>query len=138
MSAQPEAVVQPRLRFAWLWWAIGWLFVAMVVNDSLEPTIPKVFDLFPSDKLLHYSAYTALSFWFAGVSQRRRYLLIGVFLIALGGMLELGQGAMGLGRMADWRDFLANSLGVCTGLGIAYAWLGTWMVRFERFLGLQK
>jgi hypothetical protein len=138
VSAQPEVATEPRLRFAWLWWAIGWLLVALVINDTLEPSLPKFVEVIPSDKLMHFGAYTVLSFWFAGLNDRRRYLVIGIGLIALGGVLEIGQGIMGLGRTPEWLDFLANSLGVCAGLGVAYAWLGTWMLRLERLFGWQK
>jgi hypothetical protein len=42
------------------------------------------------------------------------------------------------GRTADWFDFLANSLGVSAGLGLAALGLGNWMVWIEKLLRVQK
>jgi VanZ family protein len=92
----------------------------------------------PSDKVLHFLGYCALAMWFAGVARRSRYVVVGLMLITLGGALELGQGMMGVGRQADWWDFLANSLGIATGLSVAALGLGNWMVWIERLFRLQK
>lgn len=52
--------------------------------------------------------------------------------IAWGGLMELLQGAMTLGRSADWFDFLANSCGALLGL-----LLGVWCLPrlFRRYRG---
>jgi VanZ family protein len=138
VSAHVEAVAQPKLRFAWLWWGMGWLLVIATVNASLQQNMWDVAKVMPSDKVMHFAGYCALAMWFAGVARRSRYLVVGLMLVALGGALEIAQGMMGVGRSADWWDFLANSLGIVTGLGVAALGLGDWMVWIERLLRLQK
>jgi VanZ family protein len=132
-GAAPEPA---KLRFAKLWWGIGWTIMALVIYGSLErpdtPTIPFAV----SDKLVHFAAYWLMTTWFAGLLQRRRYPWLAIALFLFGGAIELLQGAMGYGRDADWRDLVANSLGILTALGVAYAGLGSWLVVIERRLGL--
>jgi hypothetical protein len=135
--ARAEDLSQPKLRFAWLWWTLGWLLVLATVNESLRKNVWEA-KIMPSDKTLHFLGYCALAMWFAGVARRSRYVVVGLMLIALGGALELGQGMMGVGRQADWWDFLANSLGITAGLGVAALGLGNWMVWIERLFRLQK
>jgi VanZ family protein len=135
--ARAEDLTQPKLRFAWLWWTLGWLLVLATVNESLRKNVWEA-KIMPSDKVLHFLGYCALAMWFAGVARRSRYVVVGLMLITLGGALELGQGMMGVGRQADWWDFLANSLGIATGLGVAALGLGNWMVWIERLFRLQK
>jgi VanZ family protein len=138
VSVESAYIARPKLRFAWLWWTIGWVLVVLTINDSLERSPPQFLNVFPSDKLLHFSGYFALATWFGGVTRKQRYPIVGVLLIALGGALEIAQGLMSNGRSAEWLDFLANSLGVTIGLAIAYAGLGMWTVWIERLLGAQK
>lgn len=127
-------LTRPKLRYAWLWWAIGWLLIAMTVNDSLERHPPQFLEQIPSDKALHFSGYFALALWFGGVAERSRYLIVGAGLIALGGILELLQGYMAIGRQMELLDFVANTLGVSAGLAISYVGLGMWMVWVERLI----
>lgn len=128
-------ITSPRLRLAPLWWTGAIILTALIVYFSLEPpsgvVLPNV-----SDKVKHFGAYCGLAFWFAGLTERRIYPGVAVALILLGGLMELAQGAMGLGRTLDWRDFLANTLGIATALGVAYAGLGSWMIYIERRLGV--
>jgi VanZ family protein len=136
VSASVESLAQPKLRFAWLWWAVGWVLVVATITESLKP---KVFlQGVANDKTLHFLGYFALAFWFGGVCRRSRYPVLGVLLIALGGALEIGQAVMNMGRTGDWRDFLANSIGIASGLAICAVGLGQWMVWIERLLRPQK
>jgi VanZ family protein len=137
VSAETPLIERPHLRLAWLWWLLGWGFVALTVNDSLETHPPSLFQLL-SDKVLHFLGYFALAMWFAGVTRVRRYPVVGALLIALGGVLEILQAAMSNGRQAEWNDLLADTLGVIAALGLAYAGLGRWAVWIERLLGVQK
>jgi VanZ family protein len=138
VTANVEAVTQPKLRFAWLWWALAWLLVAATVNESLQRNVWAVAEVFPSDKVTHFAGYCALAIWFGGIVRRSRYFVVAAFLLALGGGLEIAQGLMNEGRTADWFDMLANTLGVCTGLGVSALGLGYWMVWIERLFRLQK
>lgn len=129
----PTAGTTVRLRYAPLWWAGGWLLVAAVIYGSLQAP-----DGLPgmqvSDKLVHFGAYMSVTFWFSGLLQRRGLPLLALGMFALGGAIELAQGAMGLGRDADWRDIAANVLGIGSALVLAYAGLASWMASVERRL----
>jgi VanZ family protein len=137
VSADSEVIERPKLRFAWVWWLLGWGFIVLTVNDSLEKN-PPAFAQLASDKVLHFAGYFALAMWFAGVTRARRYPVVGALLIALGGLLEILQAAMHNGRQAEWLDLLADALGVIAALALAYAGLGRWAMWVERLLGLQK
>jgi hypothetical protein len=38
---------------------------------------------------------------------------------------------MNLGRQSDFRDLIANSVGIAFGLALALTWLGGWAQRLE-------
>lgn len=133
-----SAYVQPKLRFAWLWWVVGYLLLVWTVNDSLERHPPDFGGIFPSDKVLHFTGYFLLATWFGGVARRSRYWLVGALLIAFSGGLEIAQGLMHNGRSAEWGDLLANACGVTAALIVASLGLGNWMFWIERLLRLQK
>jgi VanZ family protein len=137
VSVESAYVEQPKLRFAWLWWAMGYMLIALTIHDSLEQHPPS-FPAFTSDKALHFTGYFLLATWFGGVARRTRYWIVWLGLLALGGTMEIAQGLMHNGREAEWLDMLANTLGVTLGLGVAYVGLGMWMVWVERLLRLQK
>jgi len=136
VSASVDSLAQPKLRFAWLWWAFGWVLIVATITESLKPKV--LLEGVASDKALHFLGYFALAMWFGGVCRRSRYLIVGTLLIALGGALEIGQGVMNIGRMADWRDFVANSLGIATGLAVCAIGIGQWMVWIEGLLRPKK
>lgn len=123
-----------RLRFFGWWLAGGVLIAVLIATGSLVPPadLPKVA---VSDKVEHFGGYLLLSLWFSGLFRPGRYLVVGAALVAFSGGLEIAQGVMAIGRTADWWDFLANTLGVTTGLGIALAGLGSWMLAIERGFG---
>jgi VanZ family protein len=50
----------------------------------------------------------------------RRPRAIPTYALALGGVIEVAQATMGFGRQGDWRDFVADSLGV--GLAMFIWW----------------
>lgn len=137
MNVESALVERPKLRYAWLWWVIGYALIAWTINDSLERHPP---DLGPmvTDKMMHFTGYFLLTTWFAGVARKSRYWLVGLGLIVLGGSMEILQSLMRNGRTGDWMDMLANTLGICAGLAVAWLGLGRWMVWVERLLGLQK
>ena len=139
MSTAATEIAQPRkLRLWWLWWFVGWALLAATVNESLQRHVWKVAEVIAWDKANHFIGYFLLTMWFAGVSRRSRYLMVGALLIALGGGLEIAQGLMHEGRTADWLDFLANSLGVTTGMILAMLGLGDWMIWLEKLARVRK
>jgi VanZ family protein len=123
-----------QLRLAHWWWAAGFVLAAVVIVTSLMPSSSASAAI--GDKLAHFVAYAALTFWFAGILERERYPVLALLLLALGVAIELAQYQMGLGRTAEWPDIAANSLGIVTAFAFAYAGLGAWMLRVERRLGL--
>lgn len=128
-------ISRPELRWTKFWWTCDWLIVLGVVLGSLIP--PEQLDtVVPSinDKIMHGGAYFLMGIWFAGSMDPRNHRWLAVALIALGGAIEILQYFMGFGRDADWRDFLANGIGVVVALALARAGLGNWMAWIERRL----
>jgi VanZ family protein len=116
-------VLRPELRYRKLWFFVGLALVAAVTVLSLLPSddLP---DVHLSDKIEHTLAYVAMGFWFGCVVVRRDLLWLGLALLAFGGLIELLQGWMALGRQADIKDLWADGLGVAVGLVLAVSPLG--------------
>ena len=119
------AVRHPRL-----WLVMGWMLVAGCLYVSLMParSLPHTG---VSDKVEHAAVYAVLSLWFAGLYPRSRYIVIGIGLFIMGVGVEFAQGAMHLGRQSDYRDVIANTVGIVCGLVLAALWLGGWVVRID-------
>jgi VanZ family protein len=105
----------PRL---WLGlWCFGWA-LCIVLSLIAAPPIPA--DLPEGDKLGHCLAYVLLAAWamwiFREARTQRRAMLS---LCLLGVAIEVAQGTLTVHRMMDWRDALADFLGVALGW-----WLG--------------
>ena len=120
------------LRHPWVWQALGWLLVTGATLASLLPG-PPLPPIPSSDKFMHVLTYAVLAVWFAGLYPRTRYVWIAGLLFLMGVAIEWAQGAMGLGRHPDYRDVIANSLGIAVGLALALFWLGDWTRRFEHW-----
>jgi len=110
------------------------LALVSTVYMSLEPGTPSGIDD-GRDKIEHLVTYASLTLWFTGFVARERYVAVALGLAALGGVLELLQAAMQLGRTAEWLDFAANSTGVALGLLIAYTATGGWARKLENWVG---
>ncbi len=119
-------------RRPWLWSGLWMLAVATVVVASLVPArdLP---DLQVSDKWEHFAAYAALS---AGAVQlfarRLSWGFVCVLLVLMGIGLEYLQAQMGLGRMLDRNDALANTIGVLIGLATAFTPWRDALLRLDR------
>lgn len=114
-----------ELRLARLWWAIGWGMVLFIALSCLEPA-RYVLEVHLWDKAEHALAFFGMSVWFGGLVRRSRYPLVGLAMLLFGGGIELAQGLMGLGRDADIRDFVADSVGISVALTLLYLGLGAW------------
>ena len=98
-----------------------WFFLGVVVVLSLIPSPPPVPSPFPAlDKVEHAGAYAFLAFlrWlgFRGRSGGRRFFLTLLFLILVGGALEVIQSFTG--RSPEWWDLAADAGGAAAGLGV--------------------
>ncbi len=71
------------------------------------------------DKLLHLLVYAFLAFGMALAWSKLSKMKVFWACVAFGGIMELAQGLIGVGRMASLWDGLANSLGAALGVYIA-------------------
>lgn len=114
------------LRHGRAWLVISWTIVAIAVIFCLLPMNRLPLPSSLNDKMEHTVAYVLLSLWFAGIYPRSRYPIIAISLFFMGVGIEFAQGAMHLGRQADFRDVIANSSGIVVGLMLAFVGLGGW------------
>ncbi|MDO8494693.1 MAG: VanZ family protein [Deltaproteobacteria bacterium] len=101
------------------WLLIGWLFVGLVIFISLTPSPPKVIPFPLQDKVLHFSNYLFIMFWFAvgcTTKKMKTWFLIGFILMGIS--LEFLQGLVPT-RTFDFHDMLANTAGVLAGFVLA-------------------
>ena len=121
------------VQHARFWHCVGGGLILIVVVASLVPagSLPQ---LGMTDKLEHMIAYGGLALCYGGLMMPRRYVYLGLALLALGGGIEIVQGAMGWGRNADWRDFDADVLGTALGLSLCMAGLRHWPSWADRWL----
>lgn len=91
--------------------------VALVLYVSLSPA-----ESLPgtgmSDKIEHALAWAALTGLGLALAPLRWREVAG-FCLVLGIGVELAQATMGLGRQGDWRDFLADAVGVLIAIRVA-------------------
>jgi VanZ family protein len=71
------------------------------------------------DKWEHTLAWLVLVLTGLMLSPRRPRAIV-AYALVLAVVVEALQGAMGLGRHADWRDLVADALGVAAALAIAW------------------
>ncbi len=121
-------------RRPWLWAGLWVIAIAAVVAGSLLPSqnLPAVG---VNDKVEHFAAYGMLA---AGAVQlfarRLSWGFVCVMLVLMGIGLEFAQAQMGLGRMLDRHDAMANALGVLIGLATAFTpWRDT-LLRLDQRL----
>jgi hypothetical protein len=107
----------PTLRWHRGWRAAGWILVLAIVIGSLIPLGQRgMFAGF--DKVEHLVGYALLMYWFAALHAPARRIWFALAFVALGGALELAQGATGW-RNADSLDLLADAVGVALGWALA-------------------
>ena len=124
---------RPRL---WLGLWIAMLVVVVVVSlvqpPDLQVRLPR-----HADKIEHLLAYAALAF--AGLqlfASRPALVAVACGLVTLGIGLEVAQGLLVPAvRSMDWRDAVANSLGVAFGLAPARTRMAVLLQRWEQRAG---
>jgi VanZ family protein len=94
--------------------------LGVIAYLSLAPgdRLPAIESLW--DKAEHALAHAGLTFAGLALSSRRRSLVAGIWLFGVG--IEALQAIMPFDRQGDWRDVVANSVGI----GAALAALGVW------------
>ncbi len=121
------------LRYRRVWLALGLLGILAVLVVCLVPTVPGP-TFSGADKLEHLLTWFVVTAWFAALLERRAYWALAIVLVALGVGIELAQHWMALGRAGDWRDVVANSLGVGAGLVAAVSNRDSWLLWVEKWL----
>jgi len=124
--------MQP-LRFRGWWVTLGVALLVLVIYLCLEPADGGGASRI-NDKLAHFLAFFALAGWFAALVERRFYWLIALGMLSVGGLIEVAQGLMALGRTADLLDFVADGAGVSAGILINLLIRDSWFGRIERWL----
>jgi hypothetical protein len=119
VHAPDENRKMSTLTLRWIWWAIGWFGIGLLIYLSLMRDPPSL-DIVQGDKLEHIAAYGMLMFWFAQLTESRiRRLLTAAALVALGAGLEFVQRETGY-RTFEYADMMADAIGV--GVGWSLAW----------------
>ena len=123
----------PELKLHFLWLAIGYALVALVVYLSLTGNPVSIGMRFPyQDKVFHAVAYFTLMFWFSQIYHDRfqRYM-IAVVLVFMGITLEYLQ-SFDSNRYSEFGDMIANSTGVALGFFIALTGAKNILLRIEK------
>ena len=108
-TAHPRAYKWRCLAFI----ALG-LYLLLLAYFSLMPTVPSSAEI--SDKILHFIAYGGLTALTAAAWPRLGLFRLLLFVSAIGALLELAQGLLGIGRTASFGDQLANMGGAALAL----------------------
>jgi hypothetical protein len=99
-------------RFQNLWLTVGFLLVMLVMGASLMPNPSHALYFEGRDKLGHFAAYMAITFWFTQIYTRNRVRwTIALGLVVLGISLEYLQRLSGL-HAFEYADMGANTAGV--------------------------
>jgi len=122
----------PDLKLRFLWLAIGYALVVLVIYLSLRSDPVKITVGFPyEDKIFHALAYFSLMFWFAQIYHDKfQRNMIALVFIVMGGSLEYFQ-SFDPSRMSEVGDLLANTLGVFLGFTLSLTGLKNCLSGFE-------
>ena len=82
------------------------IYICLAPHQDLPPGADLVWD-----KAEHASAWTVLTALGLILSTRRRWA-IGIFALLFGVVIEIAQATMGWGRNGDWRDLIADLVGI--------------------------
>ncbi len=127
------AKAEPDLKLRFLWLAIGYALVMLVVFLSLTSD-PVSLDMdFPNqDKLFHALAYFALMAWFSQIYHDRfQRNMIALVFIFMGVTLEYLQG-FDPNRYFEFADMVANSVGVALGFAVALTGAKNILLKVEK------
>ncbi len=91
---------------------IGWMMVFLVIIFSLVRLPQASNPIAGTDKLLHFTCYFFLTYWFLHVYLKQTVRIV-LGLAAMGTLLELFQSLTGY-RFMEWLDMVMNLIGVFT------------------------
>ncbi|SFQ25243.1 VanZ family protein [Hymenobacter arizonensis] len=136
-TPKPLPTLPPRRPYAALpiLWAI--LVLVLTLTPAQEMPITPVWELLSFDTAAHAGVFVVLAglSWFS-LSRQRRWprlarhvgLVVVVGSTLFGGLIELLQHTMGLGRQGDWTDLLSDAIGAAVAVGVLTAW-ASWRAR---------
>lgn len=121
---------------------LGWAAVVLVLTLTPAKEMPRTpdWELLSFDTAAHAGVFVVLAglSWFSTRRQRRwpwlaRHAGLAVFIgsTLFGGLIEVLQYAMHMGRHGDWVDLLSDAIGSALTVGAATAWAG-WQGRGRR------
>ena len=124
--------VRAGFHVRWLWLALGWSLVLLVVFLSLAPISVDIVPVEQGDKLEHIIAYGTLMAWFACLYAARGVRVgYAVGFIALGVILEFLQRETGY-RDFELLDMVADAAGVLLGWALAPPRMPNYLLVLEK------
>jgi hypothetical protein len=125
------------LRHLKFYVAFGLTYVTFIIYECLIPHPLQILPPFPHvDKLEHLVAFGLMMGWFGQLAvERRLRSRLALAFMALGGLIEILQGAMGLGRSMEFGDFVADAVGVLMAHWMTRQRGGLVLVWWERKMG---
>lgn len=122
------------LKFLKFWLLIGWIQIGLVILLSLLPSPAGLPGFMGADKLMHFSVYLFVMFWFGlCYFPGRAYNLMGLGLVLMGVVLELIQSKTSYRSMSCF-DMAANALGVSLGWVLARTRVSEALIYVEKML----
>lgn len=126
----------PDLKFRFLWLAIGYALVSLVVYLSLTSVPVDMGMSIPfMDKVYHVFAYFVLMAWFAQIYHDKfQRNMIALGFVVMGITLEYLQ-SLDPARYSEFGDMVANTSGVVLGLYLSLTGAKYCLVKIESFIG---
>ncbi|WP_426058192.1 VanZ family protein [Hymenobacter sp. B1770] len=130
-TPKPTPTLPPRRPYAALpiLWAM--LVLVLTLTPAQEMPITPVWELLSFDTAAHAGVFVVLAglSWFS-LSRQRRWprlarhagLVVVVGSTLFGGLIEVLQHTMGLGRNGDWTDLVSDAIGAAVAVGVLTAW----------------
>jgi VanZ family protein len=94
------------------------VFLSLRPSGAEMPAIPF------ADKLIHGTGYGLLAVLAVCLFERGKRWRALLWLLCLGGLIELAQGLLPTGRMMEAADLLANAIGIALGAAVFWRWNG--------------
>ena len=131
------------LRHARRWQLAGIAVLVLVLAATLLPAIWFMQEMRDPgfahrDKWFHAITFMLLTIWFSGQYARRSYWRIAAGMLAFGVLIEVCQRTLTSYRSAEMLDLVADAIGITAGLLVAWAGVGGWSLRVERWIAARE